>query len=701
VMAADTDVEQTVRFSIVGGADAGLFKINSITGALAFTAAPNFEAPGDTGGDNVYEVTVQAADDSGIDTQVLAVTVTDTDEDPTITSNGGGYTAAVFLAENSTAVTTVTAAPSVAGRALTFSIEGGADAHLFTINPMTGALALVAPPNFEAPTDSDGNNVYKVTVQVSDGEGGTTKQDIAVVVTNVNEPPAITSNGGNNTATASIGENTTAVTTITATDPDVGQNMAFSIVGGADAALFTLNPATGALSFSAAPNFEAPADSDHDNSYLVQVRSSDGTLFADQIIVVTVLNVNEAPAITSNGGGEAAAVSHAENTTAATTVTARDPDVDASLSYAITGGSDAGKFTLNASTGALAFVAAPDFENPGDTDHDNSYVVQIRVSDGTLFDTQTVTVAVADVVEQTDFNSAGLGDFGGNGRSDLLWFSDTGQVAIWQTNSSGMLGPTLELGATPSSWHIEGTGDFNHDSRSDILFRNDDGQLAVWQATLGGVGTHVLGTASSDWQASGMGDFNGDGTSDLLFRNADGQIGQWLINNNQLQSSTVLGSTSAAFRVVAINDFNGDGKADLLFRDDAGVLATWLVNGNHVQSIQVLGSTGTDWHLVGTGDFNGDGKSDLLWRNDNGQMAEWLMNGAAIQSIETIGTAAVQYHVEGTGDLNGDGRSDILFRDTAGTLVEWLMNGAAIQTAQVLGSASTDFHLAAHHFDLV
>ncbi len=44
-----------------------------------------------------------------------------------------------------------------------------------------------------------------------------------------------------------------------------------------------------------------------------------------QTLTVTVTNVNEAPVITSNGGGDAASVSLPENTTTVTTVTATDP----------------------------------------------------------------------------------------------------------------------------------------------------------------------------------------------------------------------------------------------------------------------------------------------------------------------------------------------------------------------------------------
>ena len=104
-----------------------------------------------------------------------------------ITSNGGGDTAAVSIAENTTAVTTVTATDPDVGQTLSYSIIGGADASKFTIGSSTGALSFVTAPNFETPTDAGGNNVYDVIVQASDGHGGIDTQAIAVTVTDVVE----------------------------------------------------------------------------------------------------------------------------------------------------------------------------------------------------------------------------------------------------------------------------------------------------------------------------------------------------------------------------------------------------------------------------------------------------------------------------------------------------------------------------------
>ena len=79
----------------------------------------------------------------------------------------------------------VTATDPDVGQTLSYSIIGGADASKFTIDPTTGALSFITAPNFEAPTDAGGNNVYDVIVQVSDGHGGIDTQAIAVTVENV------------------------------------------------------------------------------------------------------------------------------------------------------------------------------------------------------------------------------------------------------------------------------------------------------------------------------------------------------------------------------------------------------------------------------------------------------------------------------------------------------------------------------------
>jgi lysophospholipase L1-like esterase len=108
---------------------------------------------------------------------------------------------------------------------------------------------------------------------------------------------------------------------------------------------------------------------------------------------------DNAPVITSNGGGSTAAISVPENTTAITTVTATDADAGGTIVYSISGGADAGKVSIDPSTGVVAFVTPPDFESPADANADNAYVFIVQASDGTNTDTQTISVTVTDADE--------------------------------------------------------------------------------------------------------------------------------------------------------------------------------------------------------------------------------------------------------------------------------------------------------------
>jgi hypothetical protein len=392
VAAFDIDGD-SLTYSIAGGVDAARFTIDAATGALSFITAPDYENPLGGGTTNTYDVVVQASDGTLTDTQSLYVWVYNVNEAPAISSNGGGASAAISIAENGTAVTTVTAT-DVDGDGLSYSIVGGADAARFTIDAASGALRFITAPDYETPLGGGTSNVYDVVVQASDGEFADT-QSLTVTVTNLNEAPQITSNGGGASTGVSVAENTTAVATVAASDVD-GDGLAYSIAGGADAALFTIDAATGALRFITAPDYENPVGGD--NGFEVVVQASDGTLADTQTLYVSVYNVNEAPAITSDGGGATAAVSVAESGTAVTTVTATDPEGSTPV-YSIAGGADAARFTINASTGALAFITAPDFESPSDTGGNNVYDVTVQVSDGTLTDTQAIAVTVTDVAE--------------------------------------------------------------------------------------------------------------------------------------------------------------------------------------------------------------------------------------------------------------------------------------------------------------
>ncbi|WP_052955161.1 cadherin domain-containing protein [Microvirga vignae] len=395
-----------IKYAIVGGEDAALFRIDPATGLLGFATAPDFEAPASADGDNLYEVQVRADNGVYLDNQLVTVTVNNVNERPVIISNGGGTSVALTLPENGTAVTTVVGS-DVDGDRLRYSILGGNDAALFAIDEATGVLTFAAAPDYEAPSDFAADNFYTVTVSVTDGTYSAF-QSVEILVTNVNEGVTITSLGGNDSAAVAAAENQLAIAALTATDLD-GDAIAFSIAGGADAAWFTIDATTGALSFVSAPDHEVPTDANGNNVYQVVVAASDGALSDTQEIAVTVSNVNEAPIISSNGGGSNASVTVAENSTVVTSVTSTDPEGTA-RTYAISGGADAARFTINATTGVLSFISSPNYEEPTDAGGNNVYDVVVSVSDGTLADTQAIAVSVANVADGVTLTGTGGGN---------------------------------------------------------------------------------------------------------------------------------------------------------------------------------------------------------------------------------------------------------------------------------------------------
>jgi subtilisin family serine protease len=334
VTATDADGDD-VTFTVSGSE----FAITS-TGVLTFASAPDYETK------SSYTATVTAADGTNSTTQDITVNVTDVNDVPVFTS-GSIFSAA----ENQTAIGTVTATDDE-GEGVTFTVSGSELAIT-----LAGVLTFASAPDYETKSS------YTATVTASD-DTNSTSQEITVNITDVNEVPVFTSS-----ATFNAAENQTAIDTVTATDPD-GDSVTFT-VSGSELAITT----AGVLTFVSAPDFETK------KLYKATVTASDGTNTADQTIKVQVTDANEnSPSFTSE-----ATFSAAENQTAIGTVAATDADGD-SVTFTVSGSELA-----ITSAGVLTFASAPDYETK------SSYTATVTASDGTNSTTQSITVNVTDV----------------------------------------------------------------------------------------------------------------------------------------------------------------------------------------------------------------------------------------------------------------------------------------------------------------
>ncbi len=248
-----------------------------------------------------------------------------------------------------------------------------------------GSLTLNSDGGFTYTPTTDYNGTDSFVYEVSDGRGETVQASVTITINPVNDAPAIDSS-----YLFSIDENTTDVGTVVASDVD-DDTLTYALIGGPDQSRFDIDSATGALTLTSAPDFEA------DNFYEVTVQVSDGNGgIATQAIEVSILDVNdETPVVTASQSFSIA--ENSANGTVVGTVLATDPDASTTFQdWTITAGNESGIFALDGSTGELTVLDGTQL----DYETSSSYVLSVTVSDGVQTSVVgTITVDVTDVNE--------------------------------------------------------------------------------------------------------------------------------------------------------------------------------------------------------------------------------------------------------------------------------------------------------------
>ena len=174
----------------------------------------------------------------------------------------------------------------------------GADSGMFSVNSSTGQIGTAGSAEFdhENPADSDGDNVYELSLQVTDGADGDGNVDdsvddeigVTVMVTNVNEPPEFLSL----TVELEIDENTSANTNIggpiVGIDPESRQ-LTYSLRG-VDSGSFGIDAASGQIMTVEMLDYEV-----RDTFEFTLVATDEGNLLAEVAVIIRISNVNEAP----------------------------------------------------------------------------------------------------------------------------------------------------------------------------------------------------------------------------------------------------------------------------------------------------------------------------------------------------------------------------------------------------------------------
>ena len=370
VAASDSDTDDSVTdYAIHGGADSSKFSIAPASGALTFASAPNFEAPADTDTDGDYVVVVRATSGAGARVktadQTITVTVTDVDGEAP-----GVPAAPTVSSASATSLNVSWTAPANAGPPIT-----DYDYRYRVTSPVGNWTEVTTTTLGAAITQLAEDTEYDVQVRATNDEGTSGWSGSGSGSTDANAAPSFTS-----PATFNAPENQTVVGTVAASDSDPGDSVTgYAIQGGADASKFSIAPASGALTFASAPNFEAPADTDTDGDYVVVVRATSGAgewaKTADQTITVTVTDMDgEAPGVPAAPTVSSASVTSV-NVSWTAPANAGPPITD--YDYRYRAGSPVGNWTEVTTTTITALSAAI-----GELAENAGYDVQVRATNG-------------------------------------------------------------------------------------------------------------------------------------------------------------------------------------------------------------------------------------------------------------------------------------------------------------------------------
>jgi hypothetical protein len=239
------------------------------------------------------------------------------------------------------------------------------------------------------------NPGYSLIIQVQDnGPGNLIGQAIITVgLIDINEPPIVKDQS------ISLEENSPynqEVGSVYASDPDMGQQLVYSIVSGNSNDAFAINANTGMITINNASviNYESHPEF----GLTVQVQDNGPELLSSEaLIAITLIDVNEVPIIENQ---TFSLLEMGNFTIQVGTVEADDPDFNQTLTYSMLPGINDTEsvFEINADNGNITVV------NIGELDHDTNpvYHLNIQVQDngeGTLTNQALITINILDVNE--------------------------------------------------------------------------------------------------------------------------------------------------------------------------------------------------------------------------------------------------------------------------------------------------------------
>ena len=360
-----------MRYSITQGNNGNLFAIDAVTGevTVANNKTLNFNTP-------LHTLTIRADDQKGLtDDATLTVRIVNPATNPPSISDAITNP----IPEDKPAGTQVFDVNDVSGNdtdrdgeALTYSIVGGNNGGIFAIDQATGVIRIADNQQLDFDAANRSGEKHDLIIRATDGTTPV-EAKITIRVANVNDNnPQL-----QNQRAIAVPEDTAAETEVfdvndtSGGDTDLdGAQLSYSIIGGNNNGLFSINQNTGVISIAANQqlDFDAPNNSGKEHNLVIRAEDNDGKT-GSATITIPVSGVNDnSPAIT-NGRSNEIPEDSAANTFIfdVNDTSGDDQDNDGDqLNYAIIGGNNDGLFSIDQATGEMRIAANKqlDFDLP-------------------------------------------------------------------------------------------------------------------------------------------------------------------------------------------------------------------------------------------------------------------------------------------------------------------------------------------------
>lgn len=237
------------------------------------------------------------------------------------------------------------------------------------------------------------------------------------------------------------------------------------------------------------------------------------------------------------------------------------------------------------------------------------------------------SVILKDVADLGDgWTILGSGQSGNGENYADIYLTNGETVGIWQLDETTGVTAWQEIQSFDSATHVLGLGDFNGDGITDLLLQNDNGAVGAYLTDGENVGWNYFQSLGSEWSIAGIGDFNHDGIDDVVLQNEQGgYAGIWQLDRDGQVSWSDLDVLNNG-QIAGTGDFNGDGFDDVLLKW-GNSYGAWTVSGGNLSGWMDLGTLWDSAALEQIGDFNGDGIDDLRVRITNGDLGAFCVLG--------------------------------------------------------------------------